>query len=157
MVADSTTLDDGYSAGISLSSLDAANLRKAGKWARFVGIVYLVFTGLGILSFIFTGGSTLAMMTANDTIGLGAFIIPFIILYVLILGFTLYLVYLMYKFGSQAVEAVDNGNQPAMTQSFSALGRLYKILGILTVIYLVFMALIFVGAFLGGAAAFLGT
>ena len=140
MIGDST-LDGGYSTGLSLSSEDTANLRKAGKWGRFLGIISMVFLGLIILAFIGFGGTMVAMMSGGQFGGGGGAATGLIVFYVALFAFSFYLVYLLYKFGAEAVIAVDNHDSVAMTKSLASLGRMLKIYGILTVIYFGMMAL----------------
>ena len=153
MIAD-TTLDSGYGGGLSLSTEDTANLRKAGKWGRFLGVVSMVFLGLAILAFIGFGATMLATMGLNEQAGIPAGATTFLIIfYVAVFVFSFYMVYLLYKFGTAAIEAVDRHDQLAMTKSFASLGRMLKIYGIITVIYLGFMALSLVLALIGGGFA----
>jgi hypothetical protein len=79
-----------------------------------------------------------------------------IVIYVAILAFSFYLVYLLYKFGSEAVAAVDRGDGSAMTRSFASLGRMLKIYGIVMVVYLAIMGLGLIGALIGGGLAAFG-
>ena len=152
-----TTLDDGYGSGLSLTPTDAANLRKAGKWGRFLGIVSMVFIGLAILAFIGFGGTMLAMMTGGQIGGAGGAATAMVVFYVAAFGFGFYLVYLLYKFGAEAITAVDHGDGAAMTRSLASLGRMLKIYGIVTVIYFAFLGIGLLLALIGGGAAFLGS
>lgn len=154
MIGD-TTLDGGYGAGLTLTSTDTANLRKAGKWGRFLGILSMVLIGLVILAFIGFGSTMIALMSGGQ-IGAGGIGTVMIGCYLLLLGFTFYLTYLLYKFGAEAVIAVDNGDGLAMTRSLASLGRLFKIYGIMTVIYLAFIGLSLLFALIGGGMAAFG-
>jgi hypothetical protein len=153
MIAD-TTLDSGYNVGLSLSSEDSANLRKAGKWGRFLGIVSMVALGLAILAFVGFGATLLATMGFSEQAGMPAGVTTFLVIfYVAVFVFSFYMVYLLYKFGTAAIAAVDRHDQAAMTKSFASLGRMLKIYGIITVIYLGFMALSLVLTLVGGGIA----
>ncbi len=154
MIGD-TTLDGGYSTGLSLSPQDTANLRKAGKWGRFLGIISMVFLGLIILAFIGFGGTMVAMMSGGQFGGGGA-ATGLIVFYVALFAFSFYLVYLLYKFGAEAVIAVDNNDSVAMTKSLASLGRMLKIYGIITVIYFGIMGLGLLFAAIGGGLAAFG-
>jgi hypothetical protein len=156
MLADNT-LDNGYGSGLALSSEDAANLRKAGKWGRFLGIVSMIFLGLGIVAFLGFGSTMIAMMMGGDAGMAGGAMTGMIVFYVAMFAFSFYLVYLLYKFGAEAVTAVDQGDNQAMTRSFASLGRMLKIYGIIMVIYFGFLALGLLIAVIGGGMAFLGS
>ena len=155
MIGD-TTLDGGYGTGVSLSVEDAANLRKAGKWARFVGIVGMVFTALGLI-FVVGFSSTMMAMAGLDDFGGGAGAgIFFIIFYGAMLAFGFYMVYLLYKFGAKAMEAVDANSSVATSESLFSLARFFKIYGVLMAIYIGFVLLGLIFAVIGGAFAALG-
>jgi hypothetical protein len=152
-----TTLDDGYGAGLSLTTADSANLRKAGKWARFLGIVSMIFLGLFIVGLIGFGGTMMAMMSGGEIgAGTGAATAG-IVVYVAIFAFSFYLVYLLYKFGAEAVTAVDHGDGQAMSRSLASLGRMLKIYGIITVIYFAFFGIGLIVALVSGGLAVFGS
>lgn len=151
-----TTLDGGYGGSLTIDSGTAANLRKAGKWARFIGIVTMVFIGLAVVAVV-GFGSTFLAMAMGPTLGTGGggFITGILGFYVLMLAIFFYLTYLLYNFGAKAMEAVDQQDGVAMNSSFSSLSRLLKIYGVLMIIQLAFTVIWFVGvAFAGGLAAF---
>ncbi|MGB3801998.1 MAG: hypothetical protein WA952_19415 [Lewinella sp.] len=151
-------LDDRYGSGASLPPEGSQNLRKAGKWGRFLGIVSMVGIGLGIV-FIFLFGSTaMAMSGMGGETGnpFASVMLPIILFYGFFFAIMLYLSYLLYSFGSKAMVAVDQGDDLAMVSSFGSLGRLFKILGILTIIQLAFMAISVALFLFSGAAALLG-
>ena len=154
----STTLDSDYGNGLTLSPTDTANLRKAGKWGRFLGIVSMVFCALAILLIIGFGGTmfaSLAILSPELGAGGGA-VTALIVFYVAILAFSFYITFLLYKFGSEAVAAVDSGDAAAMTRSFASLARLLKIYGIITIVYLGFFGLTFLLGLVGGGLALFG-
>ena len=155
MIGDAT-LDGGYGTGLNLSSEDTANLRKAGKWGRFLGIISMVFLGLIILAFIGFGSTMVAMMSGGQFGGGGGAATGLIVFYVALFAFSFYLVYLLYKFGAEAVTAVDNHDSVAMTKSLASLGRMLKIYGIITVIYFGMMGLGLLFAAIGGGMAAFG-
>ena len=153
MIGD-TTLDGGYGSGLAVDNLAAANLRKAGKWARLIGIITMVSLSLGILFLLLFGGTFFAMAlgTNSTAAGAGSFLSGVIFFYAVIFAILFYLTYLLYNFGAKAMVAVDRGDTVAMTDAFASLGRLLKIFGILTIINLLFTALGFLGVAAGGLA-----
>lgn len=145
-------LDNSYGAGPSLSSADAANLRNAGKWARFIAIVAMVGIGIFLFTLIVGGSSMAASMGLGDGAGLGLVVL---LIYGALMVFMLYLMYLQYQFGNQAMQAVDRSDGSALSQSLAALGRYYKITGVIMVIYLGLLVVGILFAILGGAMSFL--
>ncbi len=141
MYEHSTTLDSDYGGGLSLSGEDTANLRKAGKWGRVLGILSMAFMGLLLLFIVFFGGTFLALSGIGDVTGGGVAMTMVLGFYALVLLLFFYLSYLLYKFGADAVAAVDQGRADSMTTSLSSLARLFKIYGIISIVYLGFVAL----------------
>ena len=162
MIGDTTTLDTGYGAnGLTLTTEATANLRKAGKWGRFIGIVYMCLIAAFILFFIVGGSTFFAMMglggPAGGGDGLGAGVFGFfLVIYGLVFAFTFYLMYLLYQFGNKAMAAVDSNDSAALVSSLGSLGRLCKITGILIIIYLAFMGLGLIFGLVGGGLAAFG-
>ncbi len=151
MYENSPTLDADYGDGLSLTTNDTANLRKAGKWARFIAIFTMVMLGIIVLFLVLSGSTMLAMMGMGDAPGMGAALVPFLVFYGLMLAFAFYMMYLQYQFGANAMAAVDQGDRSAMSESLSALSKYYKIYGIILVIYLVLMGIGLLMAIIGGA------
>ena len=158
MYEEPNMLDDNYAGGPGLPPEGSRNLRKAGKWGRFLGIVYMVFIGIGVLIMFLFGGTmmTIAGMGNPQGPNIAQFMLPMLLFYGVFFAIFLYLAYLLYNFGSKAMVAVDRGDETAITASFGSLGRLFKILGIVTIIQLAFTALSVVIFLFSGAAALLG-
>ena len=155
MYTSDSPLDTDYRGSAPLlPSEGSANLRKAGKWGRFLGIVSMVGVGLMIVMVLLLGG-TLLSFGGDQTGNIGQWMIPVVLLYGAMFAVMLYLSYLLYHFGAKAMTAVDTGSSADMTASFGSLGRLLKILGILTVIQLIFGGISFAIMVLSGGAALL--
>lgn len=156
MTDDYGTIDAGMSTtGIQLTSTDLANLRTAGKWGRFIAIVSLIGMALMILLVLFFGGTMMALaspeMGAMGAAG-GTFVL---IIYLAMFALYIYPLVKLYQFSTNAIKAADSGNSVAASDSFAALGSMYKFMGILLVIVLGLYALFFVLALIGGAASML--
>ncbi|WP_420458813.1 hypothetical protein [Neolewinella sp.] len=149
MIGD-TTLDSGYGSGLMVDGPVAANLRNAGKWARFVGIALLIVIGLSLIPFLFTGTAAFSDPAFGP---IAAFATPFLIVVVAVTLFSLYLYYLVFDFGRKAMRAVDNNDQLAMQSSIASLSKLFSIIGILVVVYLVIIGVVFVGSIAAGMLA----
>ena len=160
MYSDDATMDTGLGGTLALSSEDKLNLRSAGKWGRILGIVGMVILGLFLVAILFGGGSFLTLLLGAGleddgfSAGMGAFGAVTMVFYGAFILFGLYLYYLLYNFGDKAVRAVDTNNTAAMSEAFASQSRLYKILGIATMIYVALMALGLLTMVVGiGAAA----
>ncbi len=138
-----------------------AALRTAGKWSRFLAI--LGFSGLGLMlllglffsSFMssLTGNSELYAQQTNQMgnfpfvlIGIGYFIIAVIYFFPL-----LYL----YNFGRKILTALDQQDTPTLSVAFENIGKHYRFVGILAIIFLGFYAITFgiglIGTLIGSA------
>ena len=151
-----STLDSGYGSSLVIDPTAAANLRKAGKWARFVGIVSMVSIGLVVVLLVLFGGSFFALALGTQAGGAaGGMIMGMVVLYGIFFAIVFYLTYLLYDFGAKALATVDRGDTMAMAESFASLGRLLKIFGILTIIQLIFTGIGVLSMVAGGMASFL--
>ncbi|MEL6274116.1 MAG: hypothetical protein AAFQ37_11995 [Bacteroidota bacterium] len=153
MTDTNTPLDSGYGDGISISRTDINYLRTAGKWGRFISIVGLAFIGIFVIFMLIGGGSFLALAGSSmgPGIGLGAF---FFIVYGIIFAIAIYCYVLLYRFSTNAIKAADTGNASAITEALKSLSQFWKVLGIITAIYIGFFAIFTVFGL--GAALFSG-
>lgn len=126
------------------------------KWAKFLGIVGFVMTGLIVMS-AFTMGATLSALsdnplTANNPLlGLGGGAVTVIfILYAFII---FYPSLLLYQYSSNAKTGVLYGEQTALTTAIGKIKSLFKFWGILTIIIIAIYALIFMAAVIGVASS----
>jgi hypothetical protein len=153
MTEDFDTLDAGMgNTGLTLSSIDTANLRTAGKWGRFIAITGLAMIGFAMVSMLIFGGSMLATMGSSIMGGSGAFSL-ILVVYGLAFAVSIYLYWQLLQFSTNAIKAADQGNSAAMTASFTSLKTMFKILGVLLGILLGIYALTFVFAIFGGLAS----
>ena len=155
MYENTTTLDSDYGGGLRLSAADTANLRKAGKWGRFLGILSMIFMALMILFIFLFGGTFMALSGMATDVGGGSAMVVFFVIYGAIFGLMFYLSYLLYKFGADAVTAVDQGNVAASSSALAALARLFKIYGILAIVYIAFFAVGLIASLASGLGSFL--
>ena len=127
----------------ALSPYSKAFLSEAAGWARFLGIVGFVLLGLGSIGMLFAG-SSLAMLDASGFPT--ALIIGFFLVFAVIWFFvSFYLV----RFGFKMKEALQSQSREVTDQAFENLKSYFKLLGILTIIYLGFYALALMFGLLG--------
>ncbi|NJB87066.1 hypothetical protein GGR26_002843 [Lewinella marina] len=155
MLENSTPLDREYGRGPELLPQGAANLRKAGKWGRFLGVLSMAGIGFFLVVMVLFGGTFMAVSGLGAATGGGGFMTGVLVIYALVFLFLFYLSYLLYQFGSEAVAAVDNGSPQSVTDAFGALARLFKLYGILAIFYLGSTVLAFLSMLFTGASAFL--
>lgn len=142
--------------GTGLSAENKQYLHESARWARFLGIVGFVITGLVVLGALFAG-TMMASMSSMGGIGAGfltgGMITVLYLLFALLMFFpSLY----TFKFGSSMKGALANDNEAQMTEGFKNLKSMWKFWGIYMIVILGFYALMFLLSLLGGAAALLG-
>jgi hypothetical protein len=120
----------------SLSLHSKAFLSEAAGWARFMAIVGFVLLGLGTIGMLFAG-SSLALLGAS---GVPTALIIGIFLVFGIIWF--FVSFYLFRFGSKMKEALQFQSRELIDQSFENLKSYFKLMGILTIIYLAFYALI---------------
>ncbi|MCX2744443.1 hypothetical protein OO013_11230 [Mangrovivirga sp. M17] len=149
-------LDQNSGEALALNAMAKSNLTEASKWARFLGILGFIASGLTLIMGIFMGGTmgTLASMGGADTqlpgfMGAGFFIFFYII--VAIISFIPS--YFLFTFGSKTKSGIEAGANTDFENGLKNLKRLFKFYGIIAIIFLGFYALMFVFAIFGGIAS----
>ncbi len=124
-------------------------IRNTVKWAKFLAIVGFVITAF-ILIMAFSVGtliSTLSQVENFPRFG-GSAMITIFYLIIAILYFIPCL--FLYRFARRTQGAVDSNSQEQLLSGFDHLNRFFKFVGILTLIYLIFMALAVIAVIVGG-------
>ena len=140
---------------LEIDSPIKSHLYEAAKWGKFLAIMGFVFCGLIILAGIFAG-SIMGKFTATDEslgggmmAGMGAMMsVVYIVIAIVYFFPCLYL----FRFATKMKTALNGNNQPDLNASFENLKSMFKFVGILTVIFLVIYAIIFLVAIIGGVA-----
>ncbi len=153
---------EGTMGHIAIGEADRVHLKRSAKWAMFIAIVQFIFLGFGLIILILALlGATLAGASMAEMSGLpyalpdGAvkvYMITLIIMLVVSFFITLYL----YRFAAKTLQAIELGNDAAMTEAFNNLGKYFRLTGILLIISLALLVLVmvlvivFAGAIAGG-------
>ncbi len=128
------------------------HLMETVKWAKFLGIVGFVICAIIVLAALFAG-SFLANMTSNPAFpseaGAGAGIMISIV-YLVIAGVYFALSLFVYRFAVKTKQALLATDQVGFNQGLHNLKLVYRISGIIVVLYL---ALVAIAALVGIAAA----
>jgi hypothetical protein len=142
--------------GLNIDPAGKSHLAEAARWARFLSIVGFVIIGLIVLIGIFAGsimGSLASSMGGNDlgnarmTSGImGSF---FFIIYICIAALYFFPCLFLYRFAAKMKIALAANDQETLNVSFQNLKKLFRFLGILTIIVLSFYAIILVFGLLG--------
>lgn len=118
----------------------------AGKWARFLGILGFIGTGLVLLCALFFGTIISAMSafsrvgaTTMAPIGLMSFY------YVLIAIFYFFISLYLYQFGTRVKNGVAFGNSAEVTNGLGKLKSMLKLLGIVTIVLMILSVFVIIG------------
>ena len=127
-------------------------LKETAKWTKFLAILGFVGIGLMVL------GSLVMLFAPSSLMSNGDF--PFggkIFMMLLYLAFAVlyyFPISYLYQFSENTKKAIENNDNNAIRDAFEFLKSHYKFMGILTIILLVFYAImIFIGLIGAGAAA----
>lgn len=124
---------------LQVSSAAADFLRTAAKWAMFLailGFIGIAFMILGALTMLAAGGAAAGM---DSPYGAGAAMAPGImgVMYLVFAVLYIFPVIYLYKFSSNAKEAVNSNNSERLTAALENLKSHYKFVGIATIITIV--------------------
>ena len=157
MQADYSPLDSGMTTGaITLSNFDLQHLRTAGKWARFVAVVSLVFLALAVLFIVVFGATMLSYLPIGTLSGPGAFEgLLMLVVYGVMGALYIYVLIKLYQFGSKAVRGVDSTNYNLISDAVAALKSMFKVIGILTAVVLAFYVFSFLMLMISGVGSVL--
>lgn len=136
------------SADIQVDSIAAAHLKEVAMWAKLlaiVGFILSVLLGLGALF----AGAIMETMTGGLAAG-GGFMLSLIYLIIAAVYFAMSL--FMFRFSTKMKLALQTIDQENFNNSLYNLKLVYRITGIIVIIYLAFMALALIVGI--GAAAF---
>ena len=131
------------------------NLAGAAKWAKFIAI--MGFVGAGFVAILaLTAGAWMSALnnmsgsySMMGTMGAGGVTLTYLITALFYFLLALYL----YRFATRTQQALLSRSSETMADAFGQLKALFHFYGVLLIIALVFVALVFVVAIVGGIAA----
>jgi hypothetical protein len=132
----------------------AVHLKEAAMWGRFLGIVGFIISALLVIVALFAGTLIAKLMSANPYGGsamggsMGGIVT---VLYLIIAAITFFISLLMYRFGARTKTALLTNDQSSLNGGFSSLKILLRVYGIVTIIYLGFLALALIVGIAGAA------
>jgi ABC-type dipeptide/oligopeptide/nickel transport system permease component len=125
-------------------------LSETARWSRFLAIIGFIGCGLMVIVGLFFGSEIARNMPgmgdSGMTAAVGVFFSFFVIFTSLIMFFpSLYL----FNFSSKMRKALNNNDQPTLTDSLKNLKSFFKFWGILLIVYLSIYALAIIFAIIG--------
>lgn len=152
------TLDAGIDdSQIGISPVIKGYLKTTSGWAKFLGIVGFVLSGLMLLGTIFAA-SIISAMTAGFEQELGT-AVPISAGFVSIFYFFIAALYFipslfLFQFGNKTAKSLNNLSQDELESGLANLKNYFTFWGILTIVIIAFYALIILFAGVGAAMAF---
>ena len=133
--------------GLGIDNISKSHLSEAAKWARFLAICGFVLLGLMVvygivMSFVIADmagamsqyDSTYSANSLKNIMGIGM-----IIFYIICAVIAFFPYYFLLRFANKMKAALVSNDQDALNGSFQNLKILYRYMGILMIISLVFM------------------
>ncbi len=119
------------------------HLRETAKWGKFLGIIGFVISAILVLLALFAGTmmSNLSNLGGGNTLGAGLLTVIYLAIALLYFAMSLFL----YRFAVKMQNALQAVNQDSFNDSLNNLKLLYRMMGIIMIIYLSFLALAIVG------------
>lgn len=138
---------------LTVDAVAYEHLKETAMWGKFLGITGMLFSIL-LIGFGFFAGAIFSKLTTfpgaepNPLAGFGVGFIS--ALYVILGLFSMALSWLMYKFGSKTQQGLRTSDQTSMNAGLANLKILFRIYGIIIIIYLGFVALALVASIISG-------
>jgi Family of unknown function (DUF5362) len=131
------------SSELQIDNISHGYLSETAKWANFLGIVGFVLSGILVIVALFAGtlmGRMSSYGGSEAAMGAGMITILYLIIAVVYFFMSLFL----FRFAGKMKAALYANDQVSLNDSFLNLKNLYKMMGILTIIYLGFIVLAFI-------------
>jgi hypothetical protein len=138
---------------LQIDSIAHAHLAETAKWGNFLSIVGFVISVILAVVALFAGAifGSLTNSYGGGSAIMGAGFIT--VMYLLIAALYFFMSLFLFRFSSKMKLALYSTDQDALNTSFLNLKNLYKLMGILTIVYLAFLVLALIFGI--GAAAFM--
>lgn len=131
-------------AELQIDSVAYSYLSEAAKWGKFLSILGFIFTGFFVIIALFAG-TLLNRATAYGGGGgaiIGGSVLT--IIYLIAAAINLFISLFLYRFSVKMKVALYSNDQGLLNNSFLNLKNLYKMIGIIAIIYLSLIAIILV-------------
>lgn len=135
---------------LSIDAVAYAHLTETAKWGKFLGITGMVASVFLIIAGFFVSSifSSLNQMPGTNPItefGGGFLTVLYVVLGIIFLALS----WLMFKFGAKTLQGLRSSDQVSLNNGLANLKILFRIYGIIVIIYLGFIALAFVASIIG--------
>jgi Family of unknown function (DUF5362) len=134
------TNDNLLNSELQIDSIAHSHLAETAKWSVFLSIVGFILSGILVIVALFAGTFISSMSGGLGTAPvMGAGLIT--VVYLIIAALYFFMSLFLYRFATKMKAALYSNDQDTLNNSFLNLKNLYKLMGILTIIYLAFIVL----------------
>lgn len=127
---------------LQLDPASQASLSETARWGKFLSIMGFIFIGLLVLEALFIGTIMSALTSTLPGYPSAAMPGAFMTILILLAAAIWFVPNLyLYKFSSQIKRALQSSDQDQLTQAFESQKKLFKFIGIVTIVYLGLIAL----------------
>jgi hypothetical protein len=138
---------------LQIDSTSQAYLAETAKWGTFLSILGFIISGIIAIIAIFIGTIFSSMSRGIGAAAIPAFGTTFItVIYLIIAVINFFMSFFLFKFSSKMKAALYANDQDSLNESFKNQRSMFRLIGILTAIYVGILVLALV--FGGLAAAF---
>jgi hypothetical protein len=131
------------------------HLAETAKWAKFLSIVGFIMCGLIVIVSFFAGTIFSTSMNRyneyNDGAGFAGLGIVVTILYLAIGVLYFFPCLFLFRFANQMTAALNTNEQLSLNNSFQNLKRMFRFMGILTIVVISLYILVFIFGIVGAA------
>lgn len=132
------------SGNLQVDDIASAHLRETAKWAKFLSILGFIVSALLVVFGLFAGSILTNFNKMGDPSGVGAKVIGagmLSVIYIIIAAIYIMLSLFLYRFATRMQATLQNNDQQQFNDALNNLRLVYKITGIIVVIYLCFLVL----------------
>lgn len=138
-----------------IDAASAGNVKESAMWAKFLGVIGFIYSGLISVLAVFMGYFFKQMipgpMPATRETALGGIVIGAIYFFMAVIIFFLSLY--LFRFGAKAQAALKGNDQENLAEALKSLKFYFRFIGVVTVISLVFSVLGVIGILITATSA----
>lgn len=145
-------LDD-FKPTLTITEEAKTYLSETAKWAKFLGIVGFIITGLIVILALFMGTIFAAIPGLSDNAQIGMLGGGITVFYLIFAAIHFMPCFYLYRFATKTKMALINDDADMLTDALVNQKSMFKFMGIFTIIILGLYAFIFVLVIVGGGVA----
>ncbi len=129
---------------LQVDDIATAHLRETAKWAKFLSILGFILSALLVVFGIFAGSILTNFNKMGDPGGAGAKVIGagmLSVIYIIIAAIYIMLSLYLYRFATRMLATLQHPDQVLFNDALNNLRLVYKITGIIVIVYLCFLVL----------------